>query len=354
MPNPDLCNPLAVWQALIELLAGPPPNSRPAPTAPVNGSLRPPLLREPEYTIEADRVAGKFQLRKPNFEIYDNAITPATPSTLIQEFPSQAEAETFRRTLPRVRLPGRLQNQFADNGSVSTLSPSRRADWRSEPDAADSLRRLTDVFAHMPVVAGLPDGTKVALNLAILPPDEVARFVSEASTPVVHIDLFKPRGILGVAAAYIHELTHAEYFFRRGFPVHELPHLLTREEYVLVTVDEELACFMNEVKAVEEFVSSVPAAVRPAFVKDIDVAIEAPAALYFSSAVSGATRAQVDRLTREIVGEAYALGAEDEYARIVAASGTPSAAASAWVSSREWTTIKATRPAWIDAGVLTP
>src|SRR5262245_39168433 len=94
-PNSVLCNPLAIWEAFIAMLLGTSPTASPVPSSGVPTGLRPPFLQEPNFEIRAQ--AGRFQVGKPQFGIFDSTVPPSAPFTVITDFATQPEAEQFIR-----------------------------------------------------------------------------------------------------------------------------------------------------------------------------------------------------------------------------------------------------------------
>jgi hypothetical protein len=350
-PNPDLCNPLAIWEAFIALLLGTSATASPPSSSSLPTSLCPPFLREPDFEIREH--SGRFQVGKPNYGIFDATVLPSAPFTVIGEFATRPEADKFIHGIPKVRLPAQLLTEVHPNGSVSSLPASRQFNWTTDPDARNIADRLTDFLNHIPLGATLPGPPNVVLNLAILPdPAQTRPDPANPNRAIVLIDPFQiSQGVLELCATYVHELTHAQFYQRRGFPPAELTSLLSRDDYLLVNLDEEFSCFKNEVTAVQQFLAVVPAHHRQAFTDWVDTAISAPAKLYFASGLAAMSPATVENLIHKFVGDEYLLRYQDEY-RSVRGSLVPSAAASAWISSPEWTAIQATRPLWQNSGVL--
>jgi len=354
MPDPvDYCNPLSIWQALIQFLTGSTPSSSTTTPPSVPGGIVPPLLNEPDYLIR-ETAAGKFQLGKPDFEIFDRAILPSAPFTMIQEFVTYAEAQAFQATLPPMKLPGKLHLQFDRAGKGSAL-PGEHPDWTAAPDAAKTSERLKAVLNRIPLMNTLPDATTVKLLMARLPAGMMAHF--NEIRRAVYVDLSQAsqasKGVLGLAATYIHELTHASNFERRGFFSNELAKLLKPDEYVLNALNDEYVAFQNEAKGIGQFLSTVPIDVKHKFQNNIEKAIDPPSTLYLSTTTASVPVATLDKLARETIGPGYLSGAQDDYALSKANPEiVPSAEATAWVTSPEWTAIQTTRSLWVDAGML--
>jgi hypothetical protein len=358
-PNCDCCNPIAAalesfiaWLEQRVAALFPPP----APSAPT--SLRPPFLREPDFQIREH--SRRFQVGKPNYGIFDTTLLPSASFTVINDFATPAEAEKFvrgiptiRRGTPKVRLPAKLQAEVLSNGSMRSLPASQQFDWTTDPDAQNIAARLQSFLNQIPLA--LTGSANATIGLAILPDGEVAQARPDPANPTPTLVLIDPfqisQGMLELCAAYIHELTHVDVFQRRGFPSVELALLLALNEFLLVSLDEELSCFKNEVIAVQQFVALVPAGSRPSFTTWVDTAISAPAKLYFASGLAAMAPATVEQRTHKIIGDEYRLGYEKNY-NSARGSLVPSAAANAWISSPEWTAIQATLPAWQAAGVL--
>jgi hypothetical protein len=359
-PNCDCCNVIAeafksfiAWLEQIPATLFPPP----PPSAPT--SLRPPFLREPDFQIREH--SRGFQVGKPNYGIFDTTLLPSAPLTVIKnDFATRAEAEKFvrgiptiRRGTPRVRLPKKLQDEVLSNGSKRSLPASEQFDWTTDLDAKNIDARLQSFLNQIPLA--LTRSANAARDLAILPDGEVAQTRPDPANPTPTLVLIDPfqisQGMLELCAVYIHELTHVDVFQRRGFVSDELAPLLALNEFLLVSLDEELSCFKNEVTAVQQFVALVPAGSRPSFTRWVDTAISAPAKLYFASGLAAMAPATVEQRTHKIIGDEYRLDYE-QYYNSARGSLVPSAAANAWISSPEWTAIQATLPAWQAAGVL--
>lgn len=352
MPEPvDYCNPLSIWQAIIDLLTGSSPNSTTGSPAPVPATIRPPLLKEPEYEIRKT-AAGKFQLGKPDFGIMDVAISPGAPFTLVQEFGNESDAVAFKARLPAMTLPAKFEVEIQPDGRATALPVSARADWTTSADALKTSERLKLVLDRIPLTSTLPDGTTVRLSLAKLPKDHMAQFHG-GPNPTVFVDPFQAsKGVLGLAAEYVHELTHAGFFQRRGFSGTGLPKLLTRDEYVLAVLDEEYAAFKNEAEAIRQFLSTVPPRVKDRFQYWIETVIEEPSVLYVSSSMASTPVATLNRITRQVIGSEYVIDARQGYESLKAGPMSPGAAETAWVGSSEWAAIQATRSLWEEAGAL--
>ena len=354
--NVDLCNPLAVWQLFIQFLSGNTPVAASAPPWNLPATLGPPLLREPILEIRPKPGTGAFQVGKPDFALDDLSVRPYAVFNVVKEFVARADAEAFVRATPRVRMPGRLERMVDEKGKITPLPASRSFDWRGDPDAVRTGERLSEIMTRIPLFASLPASSLVKLNMALLPAGNTGQHRLDPGNPARSFVLIDPfqveNGVLELAATYIHELTHGKFYHDRGFAPLELIPLLSREEYVLVTLDEELACFNNEVEAVRQFLASSSAGLKDAASGWIDISIDPPAALYFSDEFASKPPSVLEDLTRGVVADKYLLQAKEEYARVRRSALAPGAAARAWLTSAEWTAIQGTLPLWERAGVL--
>ena len=352
----DLCNPLAVWQLFIQFLTGPAPAAAPPPRSRLPTTLRPPMLREPDLECRENPGTGVFQVGKHDFAIDDLSVRPNAPFQVVQGFAARPDAEAFIRTTPRVRMPGRLRIEVNAAGAINTLPAGRSFDWRTDPDALSTGARLSQILTRIPLVATLPSSSLVKLNMALLPVETAGMHAPDPGNPARSFVLIDPfqvtNGVLELAATYIHELTHGKFYHGRGFSSAELVPLLSREAYVLVTLDEELACFKNEVEAVKQTLAAGPADLQAAASGWVDVSIEPPAALYFSDLFASKPPSVLEDLTHQVIGESYLLENQAQYDRIRRSALVPGAAAQAWPTSAEWTAIQGTLPLWQRAGVL--
>jgi hypothetical protein len=354
--NVDLCNPLAVWQLFIQFLTGPAPAAAPLPPSTLPVTLRPPMLREPDLEIRPKPGTGNLLVGKPDFALDNLSVRPDAEFKVVKEFAARAGAEAFMRATPRVRMPGLLHVEMDSAGAITTLPAARSFDWRGDPDAVRTGERLSEFLTRIPLFSSLPDSSLVKLNMALLPAEVDAAHRPDSGNPARSFVLIDPfhvkNGVLELAATYIHELTHGKFYHERGFSASELIPLLSREEYVLVALDEELACFKNEVEAVKQFLASCPADLQAAAGGWVDVSIEPPAALYFSDLFASKPPSVLEDLSRQVVADSYLLEQQANYDRIRGSAPVPSAAAQAWVTSAEWTAIQGTLPLWQRAGVL--
>jgi hypothetical protein len=353
VPQPDIdyCNPLAVFEALIQYITGTSPTAQSSPSSSVPSDAIPPVLSEPAYRVRQDSVSGRFQLGKPGYEIFDEAVLSSAPFIVIQEFTAQADADAMRVKLPPIRFPGRLQVQIID-GNSSQLPAEQQADWTNAPDAQEARRHLAETLDKIPLINSLPDQTQVSVGLARLERGTMAHFSAnpaDVTKGLLRVDPFQcSRGILGLAVTYIHELTHAQYFYRRKFTLPGLVPLITREDYVLIGLDEEFAAYQNEVIAVKQFLSAIPPAVAARFQDQITAAIDRPTAFYVSSATAGLAPATLDRMARQTTADTYRLQYGKEYDDAKSQPPINSPEAARWINSPEWVSIQATRNLWAD------
>jgi hypothetical protein len=355
-PNVDLCNPLSIFEALIQFLTGASPSATPPVSSRLPTTLQPPLLYEPDYEVRPQVGSSRFELVKPNYGVFDAQARPSTPVIVIQSFATRGEAEAMKSKLPRVRLPGRFLVKVETNGSLTPLPVPEQFNWTADADAQACGRRLQDMLTQMPIFATLPAASQVALNVARLSRGTPASHIIDpknANHSFVMVDPFQIKSVAELAAVYIHELTHGQYYHRRGFNPTELVMLLTRDDYLLVALDEELACYKNEANAIQQFIAAAPSAMQGPFRDWMDFAIRPPASVYFSQETASIPPPALDELVHEIIGRLNLDDFKRDYdSTRTAGTIVLSPAASTWVSSSEWAAIQATRVQWQRAGQL--
>jgi hypothetical protein len=354
--NVDLCNPLAVWQLFIQFLSGTTPAAASPPPSNLSATLPPPLLREPILDVRPKPGTGIFQVGKYEFALDDLSVRPDAVFNVVKEFSARADAEAFVQATPRIRLPGRLRYTIDEDNDVTTLPDSLSFDWRGDPDAVRTMDRLNEIMTRIPLFDSLPDSRLVTLVMALLPAEATGLHRPDPRNPArsfVLIDPFKvEKGVLEMAATYIHELTHAKFYHDRGFDSLELIPLLSRGEYMLVYLEDELACFNNEVKAVRQFLSSCSFNLQEAASGWIATTINPPAAFYFTDMFASEPPTVLEDLARQVVVDFYLSLAKASYARIRGSALAPGAAARAWLTSAERTATQGTLPMWTRAGLL--
>lgn len=357
--NVDLCNPLAVWQLLIQFLSG----TTPAAASPTPSNLPdthpPPMLREPALEIRLKPGTSYIQVGKPDFAIDDLSVRPDADFKVVKEkFASRAEAEAFKQALPRVRLPGRLrwELRIVNNEEVlKRLSRPLFNWWPPDPEAQRTGERLTEIIDRIPLFVSLLkpllDSELVILNMGLLPSG--TRAIFHPAESIIFIDPFQvEKGILEVAATFIHELTHAKFYHERGFRNSELIPLLSREEYVLVVLNDELAGFKNGVDAVKQFLATCPEDLKRASKGWIFDSITRPMAFYFAEEWESEPPSLLEDATCNEIADNYLLKAQKEYDNKRRSAPAPSPAARAWLTSAEWAAIQGTLPLWQRARVL--
>jgi hypothetical protein len=75
---------------------------------------------------------------------------------------------------------------------------------------------------------------------------------------VIYLDPFRATGRLHAAATLVHELSHIERYRARGFHAHRAAGVLSKDDFVMLGLADELAACQAEANLVQSFLESLP------------------------------------------------------------------------------------------------
>jgi hypothetical protein len=209
----------------------------------------PAFLQEPDYFLAKDE--GKWIVRKPAFRIFDATERDAWP---IFESDQWARAEQLKNGLPPLRL----------NRALVTFNPLTRrrtpvADWSGQKDALEVEEDLRALLRRFGSPAAWELHSSVPFYMARLSgasgytaeePDDATRFV-------IYLDPFRATGRLHAASTWVHELAHVERYRSRGFHANRAAPVLSKADFILLGVSDELAGYRAEAALIESFFKSL-------------------------------------------------------------------------------------------------
>jgi hypothetical protein len=300
------------------------------------------LLREPGYSVVRD--ADTWVVTKPG--------SGGGEPVAISHHQDRDAAEFRIKTLPRVRL-----SRWLVRFDPATSSRSPIADWTGQADAGrteSDVRWIFDRFA--------PEGKRQLLRST---PIYMARLFgasghtaeenADPSRFVVYFDPFRATGRLHAAATLIHEFTHLEHYRSRGFHANRAASVLSKEDFVLLGLVDELASYQAEADLVRSFLSSLRTAEERRRAREAinDPELRWPLALTVMAGLNGPARQlRMAEARRQVV-----LDLADKAGRYWNARHTDtldpeleSRIRTWYASSREWRQIVAERANWRLAG----
>ena len=212
----------------------------------------PAVLQEPSYFIELQ--GDKWAVKKPRLRVLDSGGSGPPQAWTIFEDSQRVTVEKRMKVLPRLRL----------NRALVEFNPLTRrrtliADWRDQGDAqeiAADIQALLDRFAPP---AGQTSFPSIPLYMARLSgaSGHTAEEWNDPRRFVIYLDPFRATGRLHAASTLIHELSHAQRYRMRGFHGNRTAAVLSKRDFVLLGVSDELAAYQAEASLITSFLKSV-------------------------------------------------------------------------------------------------
>lgn len=309
------------------------------------------LLQEPDYFTEKN--GDKWTLRKPALQIFEPAEGAPPRAWTIFEDEHRITVEQRKNALPRLRL-NRALVQF------HPLTRRRQpiADWTGQSDAREiesDIHTLLNRFAPASSAA-LLSSTPIYMARLNGATGHTAEELGDHRRFVIYMDPFRATGRLHAASTLIHELSHIERYRSRGFHANRAVAVLSKPDFILLGVVDELAAYQAEATLIASFLNSISSSSVLRAVRNLMPSAELrwPAALMvllgFEGSSDPPTRMKEAReqIVLDIHRQASAyweIHHDDSLDPLLEATVRK------WYSgSREWAEIAGQRRNWLDAG----
>lgn len=203
----------------------------------------PDFLRESGYFVARD--GEEWVVRKPR--------AGGRPPLTISRHRDRQAAESRTGALPVLRLSAAFVHFDPVTNSRTVIG-----DWTAEEDAREisaGVGGILDLFAP-PALRALLETTPLYMARLFGATGHTAEESADPTSFVIYLDPFRATGRLHAASTLVHELTHVERCRVRGFHANRAAAVLSKKDFVLLGLADELAAYEAEANLVRRFLDA--------------------------------------------------------------------------------------------------